>query len=117
MTETEGEAMSAIEKTLGALAGPPRDTDARELAHRRAALEADLETMVRCALRNGTGLPRLVRWVRGALPGVSAASPGEPAAQRAAPVLARLLCRTLIGHFRPPRCDPGTDPFPTVVGR
>jgi hypothetical protein len=109
--------MTPIEKTLGALAHWPHDADEKELENRRAALEADLETMVRCALRNGTGLPRLVRWVRGALPEVSAASPGEPAAQRAAPVLARLLCRTLIGQFRPPRGDPGADSFPTVVGR
>jgi hypothetical protein len=108
--------MKSIEDSLNALSDASGRTDPQELARRRAALESDLETMVRCALRNGTGLPGLVRWVRGALPGVSKARTGDPAAQQAAPVLARMLCRTLINNHRAPRHDHAAA-FPTVVGR
>jgi hypothetical protein len=92
--------MTPIRDTLNALARGIREGDAPELARRRAALEANLETMVRCALRNGSGAPGLVRWVRGTMPHVMGASIGEPGAERAAPVLARLLCRALVNEVR-----------------
>lgn len=103
--------MYAIGDTLRAVAQGTDGPGAEELARRRAALEADLETMVRCVLRSGTGSPGLVRWVRGALP--DGAGRGDAGAQRAAPVLARLLCRTLVNQFRQGRaaqCE-------TIVGR
>jgi len=68
-------------------------------------LEADLETMVRCALRNGTGSPGLVRWVNRTLPSVTGTRLGDRESGRAAPVLARLLCRGLVSQFRRPRPD------------
>jgi hypothetical protein len=109
--------MAALEDALCALAQGIRTGNAKELAHRRAALEADLEPMVRCALRTGTGLPGLVSWVRGALPSVTGGNVGGPAAERAAPVLARLLCRALINQHRDPRHEMASAVRPTLVGR
>jgi hypothetical protein len=109
--------MFPIGDTLSALAQGDSGVDARELANRRAALEADLATMVRRVLRTGTGLPALVRWVRGAAPAVTGAAPSPAEAERAAPVLARLLCRGLINQTR--RAPTGS-PAPrheTIVGR
>ena len=109
--------MVPIGETLTALAQGIPCADAQALAQRRAALEADLETLVRCALRNGTGSPGLVRWVNRTLPNVTGTRPGDRERERAAPVLARLLCRGMVNHYRAPR--PGAAPagLDTVADR
>jgi hypothetical protein len=76
----------------------------------RKALEATLLPMIRCALRNGTGQPPLVRWVQRQLP-----LPEQEAGARADPSrhagpLARLLCERLMARLDP---LPGRE---TVVG-
>ncbi len=108
--------MAPIEESLYALATGMRGADLNDLAHRRAALEADLETLVRCALRNGTGSPGLVRWVRGALPKVAGTSLGGQGQERAAPILARLLCRTLVNQYRRPQSEGTPASWETVRG-
>jgi hypothetical protein len=76
---------------------------------RREALESTLLPMVRCALRTGRGHPRLLRWVRQALP------PGGPVdADRAAGPVARAVCRELLEQLRG---DPGRPAaLETLVG-
>jgi hypothetical protein len=69
------------------LVGPGRPT--------RETLEARLLPLVRCALRNGTGLPALVGWVHRNLVALeSGGLPPDP--DRAAPGLTRLLCDVLL---------------------
>jgi hypothetical protein len=82
--------------------------------HFQEALEASLEPLIRCALRDGAGPPQLVRWVRTALPRVAAADRGRPVdPDRAAPPLARLLCASLL-RGRPTAAAGARE---TVVGR
>jgi hypothetical protein len=107
--------MARIEDSLRALAQGVRWTDAKEMAQRRASLEADLETMVRCALRTGTGTPALVRWVQTTLPALTGEPLGGKTEERAAPALARLLCRTLINRYRPPHTEVARAGRETVV--
>jgi hypothetical protein len=71
--------------------------------------------MVRCALRTGTGSPGLMRWVRGTMPRVVGSNVGDPGAERAAPVLARLLCRALVNEVRRPPMKVATGGRDTVV--
>jgi hypothetical protein len=82
------------------------------------ALEASLAPLIRCALRDGAGLPQLVRWVRTALPRVTAAAdrgrPVDP--DRAAPPLARMLCAALL-RGRPAAGPAAAGARETVVGR
>ena len=108
--------MTTFEDRLSDLARGVQGANIKELAQRRAALEADLETMVRVALRDGTGAPGLLNWVRGALPKLTGTSFG-PAAERAAPALARLLCRALVNQYREPQSAVAQGERPTVVGR
>lgn len=75
---------------------------------RRQALEASLLPMVRCALRMGRGHPRLLQWVRRALPtvvGTSVADRVDP--DRTAGAMTRLLCSALVQQARG-RPDGGT---------
>jgi hypothetical protein len=90
---TEEQAMQALADCVGCPAG--------SAAERRQALEATLLPMVRCVLRTGRGHPRLVRWVQKALR-AAPPHPGGPAAERdrAAPLLARLLCTVLLQQPR-----------------
>jgi hypothetical protein len=71
-------------------------------AQRRATLEATLLPMVRCVLRTGRGNPRLVRWVRQALPAVAGPQrPGQPVdPDQAAGPVARLLCSAMLEQMR-----------------
>jgi len=98
--------MALLDEALNALSGNAPTVDSNHLALRRKELEADLEPLVRCALRNGTGVPVLVRWVQRALPGVVGPECRGAAAERAAPLLARLLCRTLVNQFGKTRSNP-----------
>jgi hypothetical protein len=62
----------------------------------REALEASLLPLVRCALRNRTGVPAVVRWVERNLP-----EQNRPADLAwAAPVMARKLCATLLSGYQ-----------------
>ena len=70
--------MMRIEESLADLARGIRGGDVKDLARRRAALEGDLEPMVRCALRDGTGSAVLVRWVRDTLTSVTGGRIGGP---------------------------------------
>ncbi len=56
--------MTSMEDDLFALARGIWAADAKEMVRRRAQAEANLETVVRCALRTGTGRPDLMRWLR-----------------------------------------------------
>jgi hypothetical protein len=68
------------------LTGPGRTT--------RETLEARLLPLVRCALRNRTGLPALVGWVHRNLVALEGGPPPDP--DRVAPGLTRLLCDVLL---------------------
>lgn len=92
--------MAQFDEFLYDLANGVRGSNAREASLSRATLEADLERIVRHALRDGTGSPGLVRWVRDALPAMTGANIAGATPERAAPVLARVLCRTLINYHR-----------------
>jgi hypothetical protein len=71
------------------------------------ALEASLLPMIRCALRNGTGLPAVVRWVE-------RNRPDNPSG--AAPVMARRLCATLVQQWQA-HAGPSYAARETVVDR
>ena len=92
--------MHPLTDTLRRLGPEVSGAGPQDLARRRAALESDLETMVRGVLRTGTGSPGLLRWVRSAVPELGRTSPGAMNVERAAPVLARLLGRALVNQFR-----------------
>ena len=97
----------------------PSDEALRALAHRlgrsypdnpqrfQEALEASLLPLIRCALRNGTGLPAVVRWVE-------RNRPDNPA--EAAPAMARRLCATLVQQCQA-RTGPPHAARETVVER
>ena len=70
----------------------------------REVLEASLVPIIRVAIRNGTGLPSVVSWVRRHLPRPDA----DPS--REAPWMARQLCDRILGQ---PRACAGAE---TVVG-
>jgi hypothetical protein len=78
----------------------------------REALEARLLPLVRCALRGGRGLPKLVDWVHGAARALAAPGPGQ-SADRAAPRVTRLLCERLVQQLQAHPARPGRE---TVVG-
>jgi hypothetical protein len=65
-------------------------------------LEAGLVPLVRCALRRGTGLPALVRWVQGNFAAL-ADGPAPPDLAQVAPRIAHLLSARLVGEFRSAR--------------
>jgi hypothetical protein len=102
--------MFASEQAVHALADRV-ECPAGTAPERRAALEATLVPMVRCVLRTGRGNPRLVNWVRQALPAVLGPRPaGEPVdPDQAAGPVARVLCNALLRHMRPAALE-------TVVG-
>jgi hypothetical protein len=83
-----------LSEDLRRLAARMRCGDPNNPGAVRATLEASLVPMIRCAIRNGTGLPALVRWVRGNLADQAG---GLSDAVRAAPVMARQLCSALLG--------------------
>jgi hypothetical protein len=107
--------MSLSERSLQSLADRMQCGRATS-PHFRETLEASLVPLVRCALRNGTGLPHLVRWVRETLPRVAGGPDrGQPAdPERMARPIARLLCAELLKR-RPDRPAPAA--HETVVGR
>jgi hypothetical protein len=80
----------------------------------RETLERSLVPLIRCAIRSGTGLPPLVRWVQRHLPEHAPQAPHRPADMEwAAPSMARQLCDRLLEQMQPPAqaaCE-------TVVGR
>ena len=67
----------------------------------RADLERSLVPMIRCAIRSGTGLPPLVRWVQHHLPEQAQGSHRPADLEWAAPSMARLLCDRLLEQMRP----------------
>jgi hypothetical protein len=87
---TEEQATHALADRVGCRAGSAAD--------RRRSLEDTLLPMVRCVLRTGQGHPRLVRWVRKALPVIVGPSPASHPVDpdRTAPRLAQLLCTALL---------------------
>jgi hypothetical protein len=87
MRVTSEQATHALADRVGCPEGPADG--------RRQALEATLLPMVRCALRTGRGHPRLLQWVRGALP---AGGPVDP--DQAAGPVARLVCSALLDQMR-----------------
>ena len=71
------------------------DPEAPRLRHE---MEEGLELLICSAIRSGTGMPPLVRWVRRNLPAV----PPGTAPESAAPDLAHLLCDTLLRPYLSP---------------
>ena len=108
--------MIMFEESLHDLLRGVRTANVQESARRQADLVAVLETMVRCALRNGTGLPGLVRWVDRTLPTLQVAGGGQPAEDRAVPILARLLNRTLVKQSHRQPVEVAQAGYATVVG-
>src|SRR5260370_11293544 len=84
------------------------------LAERDGAedLQSTLGPMVRVALRRGTGVPAVVRWVRQALERIAGPNPQMPEAY--APQITRLLCAALRNSHRPEPCRPPA--LETVAG-
>lgn len=81
------------------------------------SLEARLVPLVRCALRNGTGLPGLVGWVNRSWAALHGGNSSRPPADRdrAAPELARML-GALLARGGPPPWQAGRLAPETVVG-
>jgi hypothetical protein len=68
---------------------------------RREQLAANLEPMIRRALRSGAGLPGLVSWVRRQLPDAAGeGSESQPDPERTAPDLAWRLSATILEKSR-----------------
>jgi hypothetical protein len=102
--------MNTNQDALRALAAGLQCGDPANPDRDREALEARLLPLVRCALRSGRGLPKLVDWVHGAARALAAPGPGPSAdPDRAAPSVARLLCARLVqqlqAHPARPACE------------
>jgi hypothetical protein len=101
-------------EALSLLAGQmhcPTDLPPEQL---RATLERTFQRLIRCALRSGAGMPRLVKWARQRL---QSQGGGQDAlsADEAAPSLARQLCGLLLEQMeREPVHLPAA--LETVVG-
>jgi hypothetical protein len=81
------------------------DPEGRRL---RRQLTEGLVPLIRCAIRSGTGLPPLVRWVRAHLP----ETPSGVSPESAAPSLADLLCDTLLCQPPGPQVAAAGDTVP-----
>ena len=62
----------------------------------RQELEERLVPLIRCAMRSGSGLPALVKWVRGRIADLTPAGAEPLDPRQAAPCFARLLCAGLV---------------------
>jgi hypothetical protein len=107
--------MFPFEDSLRELAKGVSANDPTTHAQQRAAIEADLEPVVRRALSHGAGHPALVNWVRRALPRVTGGAAAARPADYAGP-LARLLCRTLVERTRPVSYAASPAGWETVAG-
>jgi hypothetical protein len=110
--------MTPTNNVFGKLAARVQAGDESARPRLRAELESSLVPLIRCVLRQGTGLPQLVRWVNRNLPqarpaGRASAGPLDP--DRAAPDMARLLCSTLMRQLES-RSQPDRAALETVVG-
>jgi hypothetical protein len=106
MMRTHEQATHALADRVGCPEGPAE--------RRREALEATLLPMVRCALRTGRGHPRLLQWLRGALPSVAGPAAGPVDHDRAAGSVARMLCSAMLEQVRGGRAGVGA--METLVG-
>src|SRR5947209_4116767 len=84
-------------------------------ADRRRSLEQSLVPIVRCALRNGLGHPRLVRWIDHALCSTAGVDPIGRAGDfnQTAASLAHLLCNSLLEQLRSSRSSDA--PLETMI--
>jgi hypothetical protein len=76
----------------------------------RQKLEKTLTPMIRCALRNGSGQPILVRWVQKQLPQLDPKAALSRDCIRYTAPMTRVLCEHLLAHLNPVSCRE------TVVG-
>ncbi len=70
----------------------------------QAELEESLAPLVRCALRRGTGLPAVVKWVQKSAAGLASSDALD--LTRAVPRIARLLSAGLMEELRGHGCRP-----------
>jgi hypothetical protein len=109
--------MTSHEEALDILARQlhcPEDLPAEE---RQAEMERALLPLIRCALRSGRGVPRLVRWVRHnrPFPGQDAGEEQSLSLDRVASALSHKLCSLLLEQIED-RLGLAASTRETVVG-
>ena len=117
--------MHSFEDVLKNLAAGVRSGDPTAPRRFQEALEANLVPLIRCAIRTGRGVPRLVQWVQRNLPRQPAGA-GDPTAapEGAAPRRSELSARCRGSRRRPRRYPEGMaaviwagNPAASTIGR
>ena len=88
--------MEVNQDSLMSLARRIQQGDSQAQQPLRQELEARLVPLIRCAMRSGSGLPALVKWVRGQLADLAPADSQPLDPRQVAPRFARLLCAGLV---------------------